>query len=78
MLASKNECGPVGRLVSIGCALLNQADHHAEIQEQLGIQLRELYTDVLDQPLPERFRELLNRLDNSRLVQADAMSERRF
>jgi hypothetical protein len=47
------------------CASFNRANHTTKTQEQLGGHLRDLYQDVLNQPLPERFRELLNRLDKA-------------
>jgi hypothetical protein len=35
-----------------------------QIGEQIGEQLRNLYNDVLEQPVPERFIELLNKLES--------------
>lgn len=32
--------------------------------EQIGAQLRTLYNDMLEQPVPERFLELLNKLES--------------
>lgn len=34
-----------------------------KIGEQIGAQLRSLYDDVLNQPVPDRFLELLNKLE---------------
>jgi hypothetical protein len=34
-----------------------------EVQIKIGQQLRAMYTDVVDQGIPERFVELLRRLD---------------
>jgi hypothetical protein len=34
-----------------------------KIQDQLGKHLRDLYQDVLTQPVPDRFIELLNKLE---------------
>jgi hypothetical protein len=34
-----------------------------KIGEQIGDHLRELYNDMLEQPVPERFLELLNQLE---------------
>ena len=34
-----------------------------EIQVQIGRQLRTVYDDVLNQPIPDRFMELLQKLD---------------
>lgn len=35
-----------------------------DVGEQIGEQLRSLYEDVLNQPVPDRFLELLNRLES--------------
>jgi hypothetical protein len=34
-----------------------------QIQDQLGKQLRDFYQDVLTEPVPDRFIELLNKLE---------------
>ena len=34
-----------------------------EISDQIGRQLRSVYNDVLDQPVPDRFLDLLKNLD---------------
>lgn len=34
-----------------------------QVQEHIGRQLRAVYDDVLKQPLPDRFRELMDKLD---------------
>lgn len=36
-----------------------------EIQARLGQQLRAMYDDVVEQGVPDRFTELLNRLDEN-------------
>ncbi|HEU4661109.1 MAG TPA: NepR family anti-sigma factor [Pseudolabrys sp.] len=36
-----------------------------DIQARLGQQLRAMYDDVVEQGVPERFTELLNRLDEN-------------
>lgn len=36
-----------------------------QVQEHIGRQLRAVYDDVLKQPLPDRFRELMEKLDNT-------------
>jgi hypothetical protein len=36
-----------------------------EVQARLGQQLRAMYDDVLNQGVPDRFAELLNRLDGN-------------
>jgi len=38
----------------------------SEIQIQIGRQLRTVYDDVLNQPIPDRFMELLQKLDTSK------------
>lgn len=35
------------------------------VQKHIGKQLRELYDGVLDEPIPDRFKELLDRLEES-------------
>lgn len=34
-----------------------------QVQDHIGRQLRALYDDVLSQPVPDRFKELMERLD---------------
>jgi Anti-sigma factor NepR len=36
-----------------------------EVQARLGQQLRSLYDDVVNQGVPERFTELINRIDGN-------------
>ncbi len=36
-----------------------------QVQDHIGRQLRALYDDVLTQPVPDRFRELMDRLDRA-------------
>ena len=36
-----------------------------EVQARLGQQLRSMYDDVVNQGVPERFTELLNRIDGN-------------
>ncbi|MFO1148402.1 MAG: NepR family anti-sigma factor [Alsobacter sp.] len=36
-----------------------------QVQDHIGRQLRAVYDDVLKQPLPDRFRELMEKLDRS-------------
>jgi hypothetical protein len=38
----------------------------SEIQVQIGRQLRTVYDDVLNQPIPDRFMELLQKLDTTK------------
>jgi hypothetical protein len=51
---NKTEFGPVHNEASLG----------QEIQTKIGEQLRALYDDVVGQGVPDRFVELLRRLDN--------------
>lgn len=37
----------------------------SDIQEKLGEKLKDAYSDVLNEPVPDRFVELLNRLSES-------------
>ncbi|WP_018267324.1 MULTISPECIES: NepR family anti-sigma factor [Methylosinus] len=41
-----------------------KAAETSDLGEQIGEQLRGLYDDVLSQPVPDRFLELLNRLES--------------
>jgi Anti-sigma factor NepR len=41
----------------------NQARLGRDVQAKIGQQLRAMYDDVLNQGVPDRFSELLNRLD---------------
>jgi Anti-sigma factor NepR len=49
----------------------NQARLGRDIQAKIGQQLRAMYDDVLNQGVPDRFSELLNRLE-----QKDAKDKR--
>jgi len=42
-----------------------------QIQDHIGRQLRSIYNDVLNQPVPDRFRELMDRLDAPEADAAD-------
>jgi hypothetical protein len=52
---NKNEFGPVERDASLG----------REIQAKIGDQLRAMYDDVVSQGVPDRFADLLKRLDRN-------------
>lgn len=41
-----------------------RGDESSKLGEQIGAQLRSLYDDVLNQPVPDRFLELLNKLES--------------
>jgi hypothetical protein len=51
---NKTEFGPVHNEATLG----------REIQTKIGEQLRAMYDDVVGQGVPDRFVELLRRLDN--------------
>ena len=50
---NKRECGPVHNEATLG----------REIQTKIGEQLRAMYDDVVGQGVPDRFVELLQRLE---------------
>ena len=52
MYAQRSEKNPVVRLPP-------------DIKAKIGIQLRQIYGEVVDQGVPDRFVELLNRLDDA-------------
>jgi len=67
-----NERKPVGQQKPMETAATHPNNDHAkpaklgrEVQARLGQQLRALYDDVVSQGVPDRFTELLNRLDGS-------------
>jgi len=55
--------GPGGRRspISNGVTAAN-----GEVQTQIGRQLRSIYNDVLNQPIPDRFLDLLQKLDDDK------------
>jgi hypothetical protein len=42
------------------------------VQSHLGLQLRAVYDDLASQPIPDRFRELLDRLESQEPKRASA------
>jgi hypothetical protein len=52
---NKSELGPAERDASLG----------REIQSKIGDQLRAMYDDVVSQGVPDRFADLLKRLDRN-------------
>ncbi|MBG0809587.1 hypothetical protein IY145_09370 [Methylosinus sp. H3A] len=66
--------GPPTQDVGDGFVVLNsrrpsraqrpEAETANDVGEQIGEQLRGLYDDILNQPIPDRFLELLNRLES--------------
>jgi hypothetical protein len=45
----------------------------SEIQEKLGRKLKEVYADVVNEPVPDRFLDLLNQLEEAE--QSDKKSD---
>ena len=66
-----NERKPVGQQKPMETAATRDKDHGKpaklgrEVQARLGQQLRAMYDDVVSQGVPDRFTELLNRLDGN-------------
>ena len=42
----------------------NEESGSPEVPEWLGTQLRELYSDVMNEPMPDKFRDLLKQLED--------------
>ena len=53
----------VKKLVGVPC--LKKANSKSEIADQIGLHLRTVYDDVLAQPVPGRFLELLRHLEST-------------
>jgi Anti-sigma factor NepR len=51
------------KLVGVPC--LKKASSKSEIADQIGLHLRSVYDDVLAQPVPGRFLELLRQLEST-------------
>ena len=68
-----NERKPVGQQNPMETAATNrskksnakQAKLSREVQARLGQQLRAMYDEVMNQGVPDRFTDLLNRLDGA-------------
>jgi hypothetical protein len=67
-----NERKPVGQQKPMETAATRQKKDHAkpaklgrEVQARLGQQLRAMYDEVLNQGVPDRFTELLNRMNGN-------------
>ena len=58
---NKNQWKP--RKPATGRALHKPAKLSREVQARLGQQLRSMYDDVVNQGVPDRFTELLNRIN---------------
>lgn len=50
---------------SVGGPCPRKSASKTEIAEQIGLQLRSIYDDVLAQPVPGRFLDLLQQLENA-------------
>jgi hypothetical protein len=46
--------------------------HRAEVADQIGVGLRSVYDDVLSQPVPDRFFDLLRQLERAPQLKKDA------
>lgn len=57
-----------GKILSV--TRLKKTSCKTELMEQIGVGLRSVYDDVLAQPVPDRFFELLRQLESSPGVQA--------
>ncbi|MGH6799937.1 MAG: NepR family anti-sigma factor [Methylocella sp.] len=55
--------GPTKETIGGPCA--KKPASKSEIADQIGLHLRSVYDDVLAQPVPGRFLELLRQLENS-------------
>jgi Anti-sigma factor NepR len=53
---------PDGKLVSV--SRLRKTTVKAEVADQIGLGLRSVYNDVLSQPVPDRFFDLLRQLES--------------
>ena len=66
-----NERKPVGQQKPMETAASRQKNHAKpaklgrEVQARLGQQLRAMYDEVLSQGVPDRFADLLNRMDGN-------------
>jgi hypothetical protein len=60
-----NDAGNLGSPREIaGGPCLRRAASKSEITDQIGLQLRSVYDDILAQPVPGRFLELLRQLES--------------
>ncbi|MGH6848020.1 MAG: NepR family anti-sigma factor [Methylocella sp.] len=55
--------GPAKEIIGGPCA--RKPASKSEIADQIGLRLRSVYDDVLAQPVPGRFLELLRQLENA-------------
>ena len=55
---------------NVGGPCLKKTAAKTEIADQIGLHLRSVYDDILAQPVPGRFLELLRQLENSSEVRS--------
>ena len=53
------------RLVSCNAALVEDPGLDRDIQKHIGARLRAMYDELRDQPIPDRFLDLLGNLDRN-------------
>ncbi|QBR71815.1 hypothetical protein CU048_11625 [Beijerinckiaceae bacterium] len=58
------DCEPAANAPG-GVSCLKKAPSKSEIADQIGLHLRSVYDDVLAQPVPGRFLELLRQLESA-------------
>ena len=68
-------CSPFNR-EAVASRSRPSGDGKAGVGEYIGRELRELYDDVLAQPVPDRFLALLNKLDAGAISAAQATDRR--
>jgi hypothetical protein len=56
---------------SVGGPCLKRPASKSEIADQIGLHLRSVYDDILAQPVPGRFLELLRQLESSSEVRSN-------
>lgn len=61
-----NEAGVLGKNgVTLCSAKATRSAHHVDFGDAIGKELRNLYDDLVAQPVPERFLNLLNQLEKN-------------
>ncbi len=67
-----NDRKPVGQQNQMEAAAARSKKHNAkpaklgrDVQARLGQQLRSMYDDVVNQGVPDRFNDLINRIDDA-------------
>src|SRR5208282_2509315 len=67
----RHEAGDPGSLQEdAGGPCMKKTSAKSEIADQIGLHLRSVYDDILAQPVPGRFLELLRKLENSSEVRS--------